>query len=87
MANPMQSMKTTKKVVEAPALREKMGVLDFEGKLIPLNDAKRRLMNEASKLGLDDMEGAGYVRDMLSKLGYKTSESKGRAAGGSVEKP
>ena len=87
MVNPMQSMKTTKKVVEAPALREKMGVLDFEGKLIPLNDAKRRLMNEASKLGLDDMEGSGYVRDMLSKLGYNTSESKGRAAGGSVEKP
>ncbi len=87
MANPMQSMKTTKKAVETSVLREEMGVLDFEGNLIPLKQATRKIMNKASQLGLDETEGSKYVKDMLSRLGYNKSESKGRAAGGSVEKP
>ena len=87
MVNPMQSMKTTKKTVEAPALREEMGVLDFEGNLIPLKQATRKLMNRASQLGLDETAGDKYVKNMLSRLGYTHSKAKGRAAGGSVEKP
>jgi len=86
MANMMSPVKGMKKGKETTDLRKKLGMLDDEGKLIPRNQARAKLFREAQIRELDDMEGGKFVEETMEKLGYYAG-AKGRAAGGTVEKP
>ena len=59
-----------------------------DGSLIPLNDARRILMNRASKDGMDDTDGGDFVRTKLKRLGYNMKEIRNqtRPAASTAEK-
>ena len=59
-----------------------------DGSLIPLNDARRILMNRASKDGMDDTDGGDFVRTKLKQLGYNMKEIRNqtRPAASTAEK-
>lgn len=74
-------------------LRNEYDVLDFEGKLIPFEDARNKVQREASKRGMDEVEGMKFTRETMTKLGYGSfykahggKVCRGRKASGSAEK-
>jgi hypothetical protein len=73
-------------------LRKEYGVLDSEGNLIPFDEARNKVQREASKRGMDEVEGMKFMREIMTKLGYGSfykahgGSCKGRMAQGSAEK-
>ena len=59
-----------------------------DGSLIPLNDARRIVLRQATEAGMDDVEGGEFVRNKLKRLGYNMKEIRNqtRPAASSVEK-
>ena len=73
-------------------LREEYGVIDREGNLIPFEQARDKVVREASKREMDEVEGMKFLRETMTKLGYGEyfkahgGSYKGRKAQPSAEK-
>ncbi len=83
---------TGERITSNMKLRNEYGVLDFEGKLIPFEEARNKVQREASKRGMDEVEGMKFLRETLTRLGYGQyfkahgGSCKGRKAQPSAEK-
>ena len=51
-------------------LREEYGVIDREGNLIPFEQARDKVVREASKREMDEVEGMKFLRETMTRLGY-----------------
>ena len=59
-----------------------------DGSLIPLNDARRIILRQATDADMDDMDGGEFARNKLKRLGYKMKDIRNqpRPAASSAEK-
>ena len=59
-----------------------------DGSLIPLNDARRIILQQATDADMGDMDGGEYARNKLKRLGYNMKEIRNqtRPAASSTEK-
>ena len=91
MAKP-QLGKTGSRTIGNMKLREEYGVIDREGNLIPFEQARDKVVREASKREMDEVEGMKFLRETMTKLGYGEyfkahgGSCKGRKAQPSAEK-
>tara|TARA_X000001382_G_scaffold60008_1_gene41294 strand:- start:6568 stop:6810 length:243 start_codon:yes stop_codon:yes gene_type:complete len=59
-----------------------------DGSLIPLNDARRIILRQATDAGMDDTDGGQFAFNKLKRLGYNMKEIRNqtRPAASSTEK-
>ena len=69
MAKP-QIGKTGSRTIGNMKLREEYGVIDREGNLIPFEQARDKVVREASKREMDEVEGMKFLRETMTRLGY-----------------